>query len=71
MNRCVYIHSEYFIYYFQRLPAEYKTEAKLKEIEKQNQHVFDIMQKSMKSNDPIWKVPELQNESMKSSGKSH
>lgn len=52
------------IYIFiQRLPAEYKTEAKLKKIEEQNKLVFDTMQKSMKSNDPIWKVPEFKNDS--------
>nr|XP_012557990.1 assembly factor CBP4 [Hydra vulgaris] len=38
------------------LSDDLKSEEKLKEVQKRNELVFAAMQRSAKSNDPIWKV---------------
>ena len=38
------------------LPPELVTPERIKQTEEQNKLVFDALQKSMASNDPIWKT---------------
>lgn len=41
-----------------RLPPHYVTDAKMKEIEKQNELVFDQLKRAMNSDEPVWKMKE-------------